>query len=271
LDFRHVQIRTRCFATSFAAAVALMWPAVSFGQNASLAKVDSLIAAGQAQEARATLDEWKKENEPDAHSAYLTARLAPRAQDAEDAYLDVALNFSSSRYAAESLLRLGQARTAAGDAKQAAVYLQRLIADYPASEHRATAQEWLARTQAAVASAPQTKTPAPARAQAPAQTQAPARAPASAPAPVASARGRYAVQVGAFREITGARSVARQLEKAGFTDVRLVTIPANTLIRVRVGNFENSAGSAALALKLKAAGFPAAPVSGVQNEQPVRD
>src|SRR5687767_8264213 len=107
----------------------LLLPAAARAQRAGLDQVDSLANAGQTVEARAALDQWKKSNPADARSTYLSARLALRAEDAEDAYLSVALSHPTSPFAAESLLRLGQARLTAGDAKQAAFYLRRVLSD----------------------------------------------------------------------------------------------------------------------------------------------
>jgi cell division protein FtsN len=265
-----VQAKTRATATVIAV-IALMLPAASFAQKPTLDRVDSLIAAGQVEPARTTLEAWKKENAPNARSTFITGRLASRAQDAEDAYLDVSLSYSGSTYAAEALLRLGQARMASGDSKQAAVYLQRLITDYPRSEHRATAEDWLTRAQPSAASTP-VAIPKPASPKpASPKPQAPvARPPAATPSP-APASARFAVQVGAFRQIAGARETVRQLDKAGFTGARLITVPSNALVRVRVGKFENLADASALAAKVKAAGFSAALVYDVRSEQPTRD
>jgi cell division septation protein DedD len=263
-----VQTKTRAAATVIAV-IALMLPAASRAQKPTLDRVDSLVAAGQVEEARTTLEAWKKDNERTARSTFTTARLATRAQDAEDAYLDVSLSYSGSTYAAEALLRLGQARGAAGDATQATVYLQRLIADYPGSAHRSTAEEWLARMQPSAASTPvATPKPASPKPQPPAPRPPATATPAPAPAP---ALARFAVQVGAFRQIAGARETARKLEKAGFTGARLITVPSNALVRVRVGKFENLADASALSAKLKAAGFSAALVYDVRSEQPARD
>src|SRR5688572_4557892 len=132
-DFRHVQAITRTAVTSAIAVIALLLPGALSAQTPTLNQVDSLIAAGHVEQARTALETWKKDNQPTARSTFMIGRLASRAQDAEDAYLDVSLSFSGSVYAAEALLRLGQARIAAGDTKQAGVYLQRLIADYPRS------------------------------------------------------------------------------------------------------------------------------------------
>lgn len=217
----------------------LLLPNAGSAQRASLAQIEALVATGKIDHARSALERWKQSNRPDAHSTYLTARLALRAADAEDAYLGVALSYPTSVYAAESLLRLGQARMAAGDTKQAIIYLRRLLADYPRSEHHAIAVEWLGRTGKDNAAIP--------------------------------VKGRAAIQVAAFRERSGARSVARQLEKAGFQDVRLVTVPDNTLIRVRIGRFDNSAAAAATVAKLKAGGFSAVVVFDAERETALHD
>lgn len=217
----------------------LLIPTTGVAQRASLQQIDALIASGQIDQARTALEQWKKNNRADAHSTFLAARLATRSADAEDAYLSVALSYPTSTYAPESLLRLGQARMAAGDTKQAGVYFRRLLADYPRSEHRATAEEWLGRTGKDNAATP--------------------------------VRARATIQVAAFRERSGARSVARQLENAGFEDVRLVTIPDNSLIRVRVGRFENSGAAAATVTKLKAGGFSAVVVFDAERETALRD
>lgn len=258
-----MQAKIRLYATSLATILVLSLPCAASAQKPTLDRVDSLVAAGQAEQARASLDAWKKENQADARSTFLAARLASRAEDAEDAYLNVTLSYSGTPYAAESLLRLGQARMAAGDYKQAAIYLQRLISDYPRSEHRTPAQALLTHAKSLAPAPEQAQTPAPAPAPAP-KTPAPSPAPAPAPA-------RYSVQVAAFRELAGARTTARQLEKAGFANVRIVTVPSNALIRVRVGAFESLTDAAAHGAKIKAAGFTVAIVSDATTEQAVRN
>jgi len=71
--------------------------------------------------------------------------------------------------------------------------------------------------------------------------------------------------------MSGARSVAAQLRRAGITDVRLVTVPDNALIRVRVGKFESSAAAATTISRIRAEGLSAVIVSDVQREQLVRE
>src|SRR5919106_3709566 len=109
---------TRFLTTSLLVLLVLL-PRASSAQRASLARTDSLIKAGRIEQARAVLEAWHKENSAaersaanEARATYLKARLATRADPAEDAYLAVALSHATSPYAAESLLRLGQARMA---------------------------------------------------------------------------------------------------------------------------------------------------------------
>ena len=90
-----------------------------------------------------------------------------------------------------------------------------------------------------------------------------------APAPAAAA-GRLSIQVGAFRELSGARSVKSQLERAGITDVRLVQVPGNRLIRVRIGRFANRSAAAAVLAQLAAANMSAVLVTDTDAEQIVR-
>lgn len=245
-----VPFRISFLATSLAAIVSLVDPRAVHPQRVSLDRVESLIKAGQVDEAKSIFEQWKKSNHSQTNTArptMLAARLATRAVDAEDAYLAVALTHSTSVYAPEALLRLAQARAAAGDDKQAREYLQRLLSDYPRSEFRAIANEWLTRVAAASA------------------TQASAhRRPSANPK-------RFAVQVAAFREGSNAHAVARQIERAGFTDVRLVTVPDNPLLRVRVGKFETATAANALVKQLKAKGFSAVTVADVAREQPIRN
>jgi cell division septation protein DedD len=268
-----VQAPTRLLATSFVMILALLLPPAARAQRAGLDQVDSLANAGQAVEARAALDLWRKSNAADARSTFLSARLALRAEDAEDAYLAVALSHPTSPYAAESLLRLGQARLTAGDPKQAAFYLRRVLSDYPRSEHREAAQQWLQRTvpaesiAAAAPDAPKPK-PVPRTLPVPEPNDITPSVPLNQPTLNVA---RIAIQVAAFREMAGARSVAAQLRRAGITNVRLVTVPENGLIRVRVGTFQSSAAAATTVSKIKAEGLSAVIVSDVQREQLVRE
>ncbi|HEX6558078.1 MAG TPA: SPOR domain-containing protein, partial [Longimicrobiales bacterium] len=188
-----------------------------------------------------------------ARATYLAARLATRASDAEDAYLSVAISApSSSPYVAESLLRVGQAEMMKGSARNAMPYLQRLVDNYPASEFAVLGKEWLARARAAL----------------PADTTRRARTSAAKPS---AAGNRFAIQVAAFREKSGARAYARGISQAGFKDVRLVTTPDNALIRVRVGRFSSETAASTVLKQLQSAGYKPVVASDASLEKPVRD
>lgn len=132
-------------------------------QTPTLAKTDSLIAAGHYDEARQTLQHWKRtypagtpmSDSTRARSIMLEARLTPEIAQAQELLLAIALTHPTTRHAPEALLRLGQSFAAAGDHRRARNYLDRLVSDYPRSELRPYAVVWLARSQVALGSATQ--------------------------------------------------------------------------------------------------------------------
>ncbi|MEX0890838.1 MAG: SPOR domain-containing protein [Gemmatimonadota bacterium] len=79
--------------------------------------------------------------------------------------------------------------------------------------------------------------------------------------------GRWTAQVGAFRAVAGARTVAARLERAGFT-ARVVRLPESELVRVRVGRYATSAAAAATVRALGAAGFDAVVEANALAELP---
>src|SRR5690606_16914309 len=113
-----------------------------------------------------------------------------------------------------------QADAIRGDTARALGYLERLLANYPNSDQLTLAHQWQARLKPAAAATKATATK-------------------SEVAKQSAAKANLAIQIGAFRDINGARAMKQQLERAGFSDVRLVRVPGNTLIRVRIGNYQN--------------------------------
>jgi cell division septation protein DedD len=233
----------------------------------------------------------------------LAARLTTNADTAEYNYLTVAVDFPTSRVAPEALLRLAQARYTRGDTTKATSYLQRLLSDYPESEFRPMGAVWLSRLtaegqDAAVCEIFRTVSPGTnpetlvyfkseqkrvcgATVGAARPTPQRPRVESSAAAPKADSAppprvenpstdntsvGRVAIQIGAFRELNGARGAQRQLENAGFRDVRLVRVPGNQLIRVRIGKYENRAGAASMLARLANANFSAVLVTDANTE-----
>lgn len=284
----------------------LFIPAAAHAQRGLLDHAEARIISGQFPDARDLLERWRRENpraarsDAEQHARYLllSGRINTDADSAEYNYLTVAVDYPTARAAPEALLRLAQAHVVRGDTTQATSYLERLLSDYPESELRPLGAVWLARLKAkgqnaqmcevmrgvsagtnpetieyfkseqkrvcggAVASTP-TRPSTP-----PAVKAKPDSAPAPRPAPVERAvpTGRVSIQVGAYREFSGARGVQRQLESAGFTNVRLVRVPGNQLIRVRIGRYDNRAAAAETLARLANANFSAVLVTDANTE-----
>ena len=118
--------------------------------------------------------------------------------------------------------------------------------------------------------AAQPTAPAPSPTVAPKSAPQPPPAGAASPKPEASPEkttsARVTIQVGAFRELNGARGVQKQLENAGFRDVRLVRVPGNQLIRVRIGKYDNRTAAADMLARLANANFSAVLVTDANVE-----
>ena len=272
-----------------------------------LDQADGAISNGTFTEARSLLERWRRENprpDDEAQARYhlLAARVTMSGDSAEDRYLTVAVNFPTSRVAPEALLRLAQSRQARGDTTQAAEYLSRLLSDYPSADQRPMAAIWLARLQANPRSnaslcqtlrdvqpgsnpetidllkaeqlracgsaAPNVNRAADPR---PVRTDTAPRPQPSAPASTSSTTGKVAIQVGAFRDASGAREIKAQIERAGISDVRLVRVPGNNLIRVRIGRYTNRAGAAAMLARLANADISAVLVTDADAETVVKN
>lgn len=235
-----------------------------------------------------------------ARALFLRGTLSSDAKEAEDAFVGVVLSYPSSDVAPEALLRLGQALVAGGEARRAVAYLERLRNDYPGSPQRETGWLWLARAHFAAGSASAACTAArdgvsaassanlrtlielerdracapgaqnaaaqASAQQSPAQRQAPAQQQAAGDNRAASATGEFAVQTGAYREASSARTIAEQMRARGF-DVRVVLVGDSPLHRVRFGSFATSAEAAAAARTIQSAGFATIIVSDVRLER----
>ncbi len=257
----------------------------------ALDRVDSLVAAGDVAGARASLDRWfaaapaSGPADARARALFLRAELTPRFAAAEKDLLAVVLGYPTSPQAPDALLRLGQGLAAAGDRERAAGYLRRLVADYPSSPRRAAGYVWLARSlqgKEACAAARDGLAAATAdveaerllRAEREAACGSGARAgsaattAASVPAP-ARAAGRYAVQLGAFRDGEHAEALAARARRLGY-EPRIVTVGNGSLLRVRVGRWSTQGPAGAAVRSLHDAGLEAALVDDVSAEHPAR-
>ncbi|HWV58064.1 MAG TPA: SPOR domain-containing protein [Longimicrobiales bacterium] len=237
-----------------------------------------------------------------ARALLLRASLSHDAAAAEDDYLALVLGYPVSPDASLALLRLGQSALSSGDANRAVGYLQRLVRDYPGSPLRGEALLWLARAhdragnfqarcaaidaglqaargdiivapllRAADADPPCAALPPDSPAAEPdagaivPMIEPVSTAPDTDTTPTEPPQPEFAVQAGAFAERAPAEVLAGRLRLAGF-DPRIVTVPANSLIRVRVGRHESAEAANETAAALRAAGFEAVVVADAASE-----
>lgn len=291
-------------ARTIALGLALLAPVGLSAQQGLLEEVERLAASGRMTQARAALERWDGDHPPAdrtigandrALALLLRGRLATDAPAALEAYRALVLSYPSSRSAPEALLRLGQGLLAANDAVRAALYLHRLVTDFPGNPHRPAALLWLARTRAALddrgaacdaatagvreagadpdigrllRTERESLCAAPAPAPAVSSEPPPAAARSSAD-PGSAAPGDFAVQSAALRNRASADALAARLRKAGF-DARIALVEASALVRVRVGRFPSRAAASSAARDLRAAGFEAVVVDDVARERPAR-
>lgn len=142
------------FGTAAALLALLLAATPTAAQAPSLDRVDSLVAAGRYDDARATLERWWSARESfdvpgsdRVRGLMLRARLRGDPAQAENDYLQIVLGHPTSAHAPEALLRLGQGLLVSGQAARAAGYLQRLAADYPGRPERTMGLLWLARAE----------------------------------------------------------------------------------------------------------------------------
>lgn len=271
------------------------------GQVPTLPRIDTLVATGDYDAARAALDRWWSAQESSdvpgsdmARALMLRAKLQTDPAEAESDYLALVLGYPASSLAPEALLRLGQGLLATGEASRAAAYLHRLTADYPGRAERPAAFLWLARAHSAtrqyaaacqaakrgLADARDPRVAAMLRAEAGAACsvdgQAAGRVEGRVQGSVADqqppatglarATGEWAVQTGAFRQRASADALMERLRRAGYSP-RLVRVPRNDLMRVRVGQFTTSDEASDLLTRLRDDGFDAVVVRDAHQER----
>lgn len=279
----------------------LLFPVSAHAQQRDLAAIDSLIAAEEFAAARTGIAAWWKEhaaraaNDPAlrARALFLRARLETDPALARDDYLAIALGAPTAPEASAALLYLAQGYIATGEHQRGIAYLERLMRDYPYSQHRENARLWLVRALRSVGRAdaacslarerggalqdPELEVliaaeendacsgapPAPAVQPSPAAPPAGERAPERAAKPAGV--GRYALQIGAFREGAGAGRLVERLRKAGF-EPRVAHIPGSSLRRVRIGRFASAAEAQPVIDALRAAGFDLVVVNDADRE-----
>jgi tetratricopeptide (TPR) repeat protein len=230
-------------------------------ESSLLDKADSLADRGQAQAARQVLARWESEIgesaplEQRAQAWFLAGRLSEDGAAAELNYIRVVVEGSSTQYADDALLRLGQYKYAEGEYAKAIEYLARLRRDYPTSEHGPHALLWVSKSasslgdvERACAAAEQGLRELP-----PADTLL-ERSFLEERASCGQSARTYTVQIAAFRDVAAAQNLARRLLAEGYDAWVLNATDRDSLYRVRVGRGLIEAEAQALIDRLVAAG-----------------
>lgn len=247
--------------------VVLLLPAAGAAQeNASVDRVEALMAQGKIPQAREVLEEWWEARGPRVgrlerqRSLWLRARLTVDPSLAELDLRRLVLEFPGGPFSDDALLRLAQSAEARGDLQGAFRHYAALARGYPSSPHTPGAREWVERHRAdlVVEEAPEAD-----------RGVAPVDSGVRADAMTPEAEGDFAVQLGAFRELENARALADKLQGAGF-EPRIVRLPGDDLARVRAGRFQVRDGADELRRTLQAAGFEATIVTDARVEERVR-
>ena len=274
--------RRRSGVIHLSALILAVGVAVPMGAQESLDIVDSLAAAGRADEARTALEAWwDNERVPSGRldrqrGLWLRAILTVDPRMAGLDFQRLVLEYPGGSHSDEALLRLGLISAAAEDLPRAAGYFRTLVTDYPRSPQRRRAQEWLTQNFVAVEEAelaeaeswesesrepefPEPEFPEP-------ESREP-EVGASEPAEAVAAR--YAVQVGAFESEERARSLLASVNASGFR-ARLVHVTGSTLVHVRIGAFLDRAGAAELIDRVRRRGHEATIAVDVGEEEPMQ-
>ena len=227
--------------------------------NSSLDEVETLMGQGRILEAREVLEHWWEEEGASVgrsdrqRSLWLRARLTVDPSLADLDLRRLVLEFPGGPFSDDALLRLAQSADLRGDLRQAHTHYTALLRGYPASPFVPAAEVWL-RTRG-----PEVEALGPE----------PPPGVAAIPSPASpEGAGGISVQVGAFRSLDGARSLAERIRNAGFQP-RVVRVPGTDLVRVRVGRFEDRPGADRLKGELEQAGFEATIVTDARSEERV--
>lgn len=264
-------------------AAAILAPHTVVAQNA-LQRTEALASHAHADSARAVLQLWWETSWTDAsraerqHALWLRGRLTVDPFIAEVDYQRLVEEFPGGRYSDKALSRLGLIAVSAEDPLGAAGYFEALVSEYPTSDLRGSAREWLRENDDDVRRA---RRLADADREAAGRTdhrpdpgtasESDARLGAPEEGPVAGSQpdGEFAVQLGAFSDMERAISLADRLRDAGY-EARLVRVPTNVLVRVRVGYFGDRDDAVRMMLEVREAGFEATLVSDATQEDEAR-
>ena len=228
--------------------------------EAGLDRVQALLDEGRVDNARRAYEQWwdrwsaEAPRDQQQRSLWLRALLSIDPAEAELDYRRLVLEYPTGPWTDRALLRLAYAAEARGAAAEAREHFQRLVRDHPGSPHVAEANRRLSEGERPAIAGPDAPRVATTTPQPP-------------PAPPAAPSGNWAVQLGAFSAMSGARGVADRARAAGYQP-RLVVTPGSPLIRVRLGGFPDEGGARALLGEVRSRGLEATVVSDALRESP---
>jgi hypothetical protein len=237
-------------------------------EGASLAEVEALMAQGRIMEARGTLETWWTSRFSMASRAdrqrgiWLRGKLTVDPSMAELDFKRLALEFPGGPYSDDALCRLALSAELRGDLREAQGFFENLVRDYPSSPRIREARRWISEHAAEIAALPEELSPDSFPAKPVEEVHGDAQAPG------VPAGGSFSVQLGAFRSLERALSLADRLKELGYR-ARVVRTPGNDLARVRIGAFESRGGAEALARELEQRGFDVTLVTDAGSEERV--
>jgi hypothetical protein len=222
-------------------------------EGASLGEVETFMAVGRITEARETLENWWNTRFPVAsrvdrqRGIWLRGKLTVDPSIAELDFRRLVLEYPGGPFTDDALFRLGLSAELRGDLRAAQASFEALNRDYPSSPRLSEARQWIREHAREIEALPE----APVH-QVPVEESVPsATDPSSRPG---EDQGDFAIQVGAFRSLDRALSLAEQLRDVGHP-ARVVRTPGPDLARVRVGRFKDRGAAETLAQALTGLGW----------------
>lgn len=133
------------------APAALAAQSVLDSPNAAVyARAQELVGSGEGDAGRAVVDSMlaaARAGTPEyAEALFWRAAFARTAAEAERDYLRVSVEYPTSPYAEDALLRLGMLELSRGDRRRALQRFESLVLRYPTGRQRPRAQYWIGRT-----------------------------------------------------------------------------------------------------------------------------
>ena len=233
-------------------------------EGPSLTEVEALLTQGRIMEARETLENWwttrfsMASRTDRQRGIWLRGKLTVDPSMAELDYRRLVLEFPGGAYSDDALFRLGLSAEIQGDLREAQEFFERLLRDYPSSPRIPEAESWIRIHSRQIAALPP-----------------PSSTPISTPeadtgseVAVGEEVGDFSIQLGAFRSLERARSLADQLREEGFHP-RMVRTPGNDLARVRIGRFPVREPAESLARELESRGYEVTLVVDAGSEEQV--